>query len=35
MLRVAASCLEEEKNKRPTMNQVVKDLMDFDERDEK
>ncbi|KAJ4767913.1 Serine/threonine-protein kinase [Rhynchospora pubera] len=34
MLRVATSCVEEERNRRPTMDEVVKDLMAFEERDD-
>ncbi|XP_078164616.1 putative receptor protein kinase ZmPK1 [Carex rostrata] len=34
MLSVATSCLEEERNKRPTMDEVVKNLIAFDETDD-
>ncbi|KAF3326594.1 putative receptor protein kinase ZmPK1 [Carex littledalei] len=34
MLRVAMTCLEEERNQRPTMDEVVKHLSVFAERDE-
>ncbi|KAJ1687465.1 hypothetical protein LUZ63_018855 [Rhynchospora breviuscula] len=33
MLRVASFCLEEERNKRPTMDEVVNNLIAFEERD--
>ncbi|KAJ4820599.1 Serine/threonine-protein kinase [Rhynchospora pubera] len=34
MLRVAVTCLEEDRNQRPTMDEVVKELMAFEERKE-
>ncbi|KAJ4796820.1 Serine/threonine-protein kinase [Rhynchospora pubera] len=34
MLRVAVTCLEEDRNQRPTMDEVVKVLMAFEERKE-
>lgn len=34
MLTVAISCLEEERNRRPTMDEVVKNLIAFDETDD-
>ncbi|KAF3326592.1 putative receptor protein kinase ZmPK1 [Carex littledalei] len=34
MLSVATFCLEEERNKRPTMDEVVKNLIAFDETDD-
>ncbi|KAJ3702334.1 hypothetical protein LUZ61_006039 [Rhynchospora tenuis] len=33
VLRVALFCLEEERNKRPSMDEVVNDLISFEERD--